>query len=233
MTFFDDKAYTINDLIGAVIAIETELGSLPAGDYASVRTRLDILEARINNPFAPAPNVENPFYIGLSGVSIRDGYGDPNVGGISAIPGSLYLREDGYVTQGLYVYRNLNPGPGGAWYQVELSTDDIAGGDNVQQTTITYPIYIVDGYAPDYMIFTDSSSFPIDVVLPVPTPGRVLFIKDKTGQAATYNVTVSPHGSEKIDGASTYVLNLAHAVVQLVSDGTNWAVASSYNGTVI
>lgn len=100
MTFFDDKAYTINDLIVAVINIELALGSLPAGAYASVRTRLDILEARINNPNAPAPNVNNPFYIGgspISGVSIQDGYGDPNVDSIAAVPGSLFLREDGVV----------------------------------------------------------------------------------------------------------------------------------------
>src|ERR1700722_9131105 len=98
MSFYDDKAYSINDLIEAVLAIETCLGILPEGIYASVRTRLDILEARINNPNAPAPNVTNPFYLGgspVSGVSIRDGYGDPNVGDILAVPGSLYLREDG------------------------------------------------------------------------------------------------------------------------------------------
>lgn len=129
MTFFDDKAYTINDLINAVIAIETELGSLPAGVYASVRTRLDILEARINNPFAPAPNVNNPFYIGgspVSGVSIQTGFGDPNLEKIPAIPGSLFLREDGYNIQGLYAFR-----PDGYWHQIDTdpwtACGDLAG----------------------------------------------------------------------------------------------------------
>jgi hypothetical protein len=42
-------AITINALIESVIAIETELGILPAGAYASVRTRLDILETRIGS----------------------------------------------------------------------------------------------------------------------------------------------------------------------------------------
>jgi hypothetical protein len=125
MTFYDDKAYTINDLIEAVIAIEDELGPLPAGVYASVRTRLDILEARINQPFTGYPNVTNPFYIGgspVSGVSIQDGYGDPNVRGVLAVPGSLYLREDGYNIQGLYTFR-----PDGYWHQIDTDAWTAAG----------------------------------------------------------------------------------------------------------
>jgi hypothetical protein len=40
---------TVEDLRQAIFAIETELGILPAGAYSTVRTRLDILEARINS----------------------------------------------------------------------------------------------------------------------------------------------------------------------------------------
>ena len=227
MTFFDDKAYTINDLIGAVIAIETELGSLPAGDYASVRTRLDILEARINNPNAPAPDVTNPFYIGLSGVSIRDGYGDPNILGISAVPGSLYLREDGYITEGLYLFR-----PDGNWYSVEVA-DGYDASQNVEQRTITNPTYTVDSLTPDYVVFTDSTSGGITITLPVPTSGRVLVIKDKTGKAAIHSVTITHNALETIDGANTYVLDVQYASVQLISDGINWSVCGSYNGTIV
>jgi hypothetical protein len=123
MVFFDDKAATINDLIGAIEAIELELGLTPAGVYASVRTRLDILEARINNPFAPAPNVENPFFIGNDGVTISTGFGFPTE---NRIPGSLYLREDGYNAQGLYARR-----PDGYWHQIDTdpwtANGDLAG----------------------------------------------------------------------------------------------------------
>ena len=88
---------TLAILLASVNSIEEELGPSPEGVYASVRTRLDILEARINNPNLPAPSVDNPFYIGNSGITIRDGYGDPNLAlpPYGAIPGSLYLREDG------------------------------------------------------------------------------------------------------------------------------------------
>jgi hypothetical protein len=128
MTFYDDKAATINALVAAVTAIEVELGVVPAGVYADVRTRLDILEARINNPFAPAPDVLNPFFIGNTGVTIQAGFGDPNA--VLAIPppkpGSLFLREDGYNDQGLYSFR-----PDGYWHQIDTdpftANCDLAG----------------------------------------------------------------------------------------------------------
>jgi hypothetical protein len=126
MTFFDDKAATINALVAAVEAIEIELGRLPAGAYSSVRTRLDILEGRINNPFAPAPNTLNPFFIGNTGVTIQTGFGDPSILNVLAIPGSLFLREDGYNNQGLYEFR-----PDGHWHQIDTdpwtANGDLAG----------------------------------------------------------------------------------------------------------
>lgn len=127
---FDDKAATINALISAVEAIESELGLLPSGVYASVRTRLDILEARINNPLAPAPNVQNPFFIGDTGVTISTGYGAPTE---SRVPGSIFLREDGYNDQGLYAFR-----PDGYWHQIDTdpwtAAGDLAG--NIYSQTV-------------------------------------------------------------------------------------------------
>src|SRR5271157_5175308 len=127
--FPNDPDPNVNALIVSVNSIEQELGPNPQGVYASIRTRLDILEARINNPFAPAPNANNPFYIGgspISGVSIQTGFGDPTVTNPPAISGSLYLREDGYNIQGLYAFR-----PDGYWHQIDtdpfIATCDLSG----------------------------------------------------------------------------------------------------------
>src|SRR5271154_5015910 len=95
---------TVEDLRQAIFAIETELGIIPAGAYATVRTRLDILEARVNNPLAPSPDVMNPFMIGSDGVTIRAMVGNPQTLGILAVPGSLFLREDAISGQNLYSY---------------------------------------------------------------------------------------------------------------------------------
>ena len=115
----DDKAEAINALIDAVQSIEHELGITPSGVYADVRVRLDILEARINNPFAPAPNVENPFFIGNDGVSISTGIGYPTE---NRLPGSLYLRKDGYNNEGLYARR-----PDMLWHQIDTDPWTAAG----------------------------------------------------------------------------------------------------------
>lgn len=138
MSFYDDKAATINDLVAAVIAVENELGILPSGVYASVRTRLDILEARINDPLAPAPNTLNPFFIGNTGVSVQTQIGDPNILNILAIPGSLYLRQDGYNNQGLYTFRD-----DGYWHQID--TDPWTAGGDLSGTIYSQTVIGIQG----------------------------------------------------------------------------------------
>lgn len=110
MTIPDD---VILNLIAQVNEIEEELGLTPQGVYSDVRVRLDILESRINNPFSPSPTVDNPFIIGNDGVTISTGNGVPTE---NRVPGSLYLREDGYSDEGVYSFR-----PDGYWHKVSSS----------------------------------------------------------------------------------------------------------------
>lgn len=126
MTLEDDEI-TIAQLVNSVNTIEDELGVNPGGVYANVSVRLDILEARINNPLAPAPTVTNPFIIGNDGVTINTGTGAPSLG---AVPGSLFLREDGY-TNNLY-----SRGSDGYWHVVG------SGGGSV---SLIIPYSIVSG----------------------------------------------------------------------------------------
>ena len=205
-----DDAVSVNANIAATEAIETALGLLPFGPYASVRTRLDILEARINNPFSPAPNVSNPFYIGVSGVSIQTGFGDPGLLMVPALSGSLYLREDGYNYQGLYVF-----GTDGYWHQVL-----IANSTDLSTRTITAS-YIVDSAGSDYLILCNNSA-PINVTLPTPTNGRELVIKDQAGSSVTNHISILPHAAEQIDGTSSRVIQTNYSSLMLMSDGVSW-----------
>src|SRR5271168_1226695 len=77
----------INALRSAVFAIETELGILPSGVYPSVRTRSDILEARINALPVPSPSFGNPYIFSSTGISISSGVGYPTE---NRVDGSLY-----------------------------------------------------------------------------------------------------------------------------------------------
>jgi len=105
------------------------------------------------------------------------------------------------------------------------------GGQSVQSVTKT-GAYTCDSSAQgDYVVLCNFSAAHA-VTLPPATSGRVIKVKDIAGNAATDNITITP-ASGTIDGASTYVLNLNHAGVELTCDGTNWWVTAEYNGTVI
>jgi len=63
------------------------------------------------------------------------------------------------------------------------------------------------------------------VQLPAVATDRRLFVKDKSGNAATNNISILTNGSEEIDGSSAnLVISTNYASVQLVSDGTKWYI---------
>jgi len=63
------------------------------------------------------------------------------------------------------------------------------------------------------------------VQLPAVATDRRLFIKDKSGNAATNNITIKTNSSEEIDGSSSdLVISTNYASVQIVSDGSKWYI---------
>lgn len=207
MVFEDDKATAINALIESVEAIEHELGITPSGVYADVRVRLDILESRINNSLAPSPNVDDPFFIGLNGVSISTGNGAPTE---NRVPGSLYLRRDGYSDEGVYSFR-----PDGYWYKVSANNRITSISSNN-----TYNVLSTDKYI---AITTLTTSFQIN--LPInPTLGDAYIIKDTTGNASpSVVITISGNG-KNIDGSSLTIINTAFDFVELTYTGVRWSI---------
>jgi len=112
MVLINDDQNIITFLLNSLELIEKELGMDPQGVYSDVRVRLDILESRINNPLLPYPSVENPFFIGTTGVTISAGTGIPTE---NRVDGSIYLRQDGYESETIYVTK------GGLWYPVSAT----------------------------------------------------------------------------------------------------------------
>ena len=67
----------------------------------------------------------------------------------------------------------------------------------------------------------DTSSVEGDVTLPAVATDRFVRIKDKSGNANTNNITVTP-ASGTIDGAATDVIDSDYGSVVYVSDGSSW-----------
>lgn len=201
----------IDDLVLAVQNIENELGLQPAGIYASIRTRLDIMETRINNPFAPAPNVQNPFLIGNSGVTISTGVGSPTE---NRLPGSLYLRTDGATDQGLYALR-----PDGYWHQIitnSLTNRTVHSVLTALQSP--YTATLNDDFIPVDL----SSGGTLTIILPAsPTIGKTYTIADQIGNASGRPTTVSGNG-KNINGSPTFVININFQSLNIVFNGLNW-----------
>lgn len=186
---------TVNALIEAVEAIEHELGITPSSVYADVRVRLDILEARINNPNLPSPTVENPFIIGDSGVTIETGTGEPIS---SPVTGSLYIRQDGYLDNSLYSYRS------DGWQSL---------GGGVLLNLLPLDGYGAGGSAFD-LSFTNESFTPVDgtsydiclrilVVNTTSTPTCARYVYDILAHAEGGSLTVDVANATLVNDNST------------------------------
>ena len=78
--------------------------------------------------------------------------------------------------------------------------------------------------ATDYYLSVNCSGGAITINLNNVAPGtnRLLIVKDRTGNAAVNNITLSSTGN--IDLAATFVMNSNYQAVQLLFNGTNWEV---------
>ena len=74
------------------------------------------------------------------------------------------------------------------------------------------------------------------MTLPAPSlmvvPNRI-FIKDKIGNAGTYNITLTITGAGTIEGASSFVMNLNNQCLVLENDGSgNYVYTWTTNGSI-
>ena len=88
-----------------------------------------------------------------------------------------------------------------------------------------------------YVFINTSTAAARVITLPAAsgvTSGRYFIIKDKTGSAATNNITITPAGSDTIDGvASSTTISSAYGSLTLVSDGVSgWLTNASLGGFV-
>ena len=72
------------------------------------------------------------------------------------------------------------------------------------------------------IVLVDASGGAVTVTLPTPSSGARVRVKKI--DASTNTVTVSPSGTETIDGASSHSISQQYETYEYVSDGTDWYV---------
>jgi hypothetical protein len=78
----------------------------------------------------------------------------------------------------------------------------------------------------DQFLACQTSGGVITIKLPnAPTTGRVIYIKDSNGAAATSNISVTTvGGSVTIDGQTTYTMSANYQSINVIFDGSNYEV---------
>ena len=98
------------------------------------------------------------------------------------------------------------------------------GTTNLTYTNVNTSPYVV--LSTDEYLSVDCSSIAITLEFPnAATSGRAYIIKDRTGSAATHNITLqSVSGAVNIDGATTFVMNTNYESANLMGNGTTFEV---------
>jgi hypothetical protein len=99
---------------------------------------------------------------------------------------------------------------------------------NLNTTIITTTPYSISNN--DDVVFINRPSAVSSVILPSTgtddSKKRSFYIKDYSGNAAVYPITITAAGGKTIDGGSFAILNGGYAHIQVIYDGTNWKIIS-------
>jgi hypothetical protein len=90
--------------------------------------------------------------------------------------------------------------------------------ESVNYTNVSTSPYVV--LSTDYYLSVDCSAGAITLNFPnIPAANRIWVIKDRTGSAATNNITITTVGGlVNIDGAATYVMKTNYQAVQMLAN---------------
>lgn len=99
-----------------------------------------------------------------------------------------------------------------------------SGGETLDYTNVNTTPYTV--LTTDQYISVDCSGGAITVNLPlVLVVGKTFTIKDRTGNANTFNITVTTVGGGiNIDGAATYTMNTQYASINIIANASTYEI---------
>lgn len=119
----------------------------------------------------------------------------------------------------------------GQWNAIFASKQDYLGAAPILQGVGPYKVPVRTAIATtdtlsgsDYFVCPLNTSTAATENLPSsPTLGLSYLIKDCGGLAGSHNITVSGNGNN-IDGASTFVMNVAYQSAAFTWNGTQWSI---------
>ena len=93
----------------------------------------------------------------------------------------------------------------------------------------SFPYTVLDD---DYIILVAGSGSPRTINLPAKAnhTGRILIIKDATGNASSNNIEINPNGSENIDGLGDKLMNGNKSSLTIVCATDQWQIIGNYPG---
>ena len=93
----------------------------------------------------------------------------------------------------------------------------------------SFPYTVADD---DYIVLVEGTGSPRGINLPAKAghAGRVLIIKDATGNASSNNIQINPNGSENIDGLGDKLMNGNKSSLTIVCGSDQWYVLGNYPG---
>jgi len=230
---------------GATTIIRTVGGSssVSMADLTAINERISALEQTVAD-FISDSGVDVPVFGGVGLTSRRGLVPEPGVRTPPTGLASHVLVEDatwGYPFRGLirvatsgeqteppFDVLNVHAG----LTSLALTTGDLQCIDMRSQELYTGSMVVASGGdAASYTVGDgdshldmDASSGAVTVTLPeaASSRGRVLFVK-KTDSSSNA-VTIDGNGSETVDGATTQDLFLQYECLQVICDGTGWAI---------
>ena len=109
--------------------------------------------------------------------------------------------------------------------QLSDMADAININSSVTITIVEAATYTVEGTDDILHVrFTNTAAVTITLPTVQATDSRVIVIKDADGNAATNNITIETEGSETIDGATNFVMNVDSMSIDIYLIDSNWFV---------
>ncbi len=108
----------------------------------------------------------------------------------------------------------------------QLGTMAIPSATTLTITTVNHAASPYTVLSTDQFLACDPSAGAITLLLPdAPTTGRVIYIKDSTGNSTLNPISVTTvSGTDTFDGATTYIIGSNYQSINVIFDGSNYEV---------